>query len=373
MKLTVKLMLMFAIVAFFAASLNGWLAHQAAASRFERLVMGEGTGMGVAMGSQRARGILQDLRHANIQATLLALGVAVLCGSYLAYRFTRPLLALTESSRRFASGEREVAVPVWGNDELADLGRAFNAMTAQLAAKEAREKRMLADIAHELRTPLTILKSELEAMQDGLMPRDNPSLEALAQQVDSITALVQDLRLLSLVEAGELQLQPEKHDLALLVAQHVASFRPLAEKKQLRFVSELATLHADVDSQRFSQVLRNLLDNALRHSLPQSCIHLRLERQEHHALLSIRDGGEGMPADSLEHIFERFYRADAARNRNSGGSGLGLAIVSSIVRLHGGEVWAANSPEGGAIFYVRLPLHTPEATKKAESSSAQGV
>lgn len=368
MKLSTRLVLMVALVALFSAGVSSYVTLRAAEQHVQGLLRLEGGRFGALLGQQRALRLFRDLQRSSLHATLIALGAGLITGGLLAVRISQPVAALTESARRYAQGEREVTVTVEGGGELAELAQAFNDMTHELMAKEQREKQLLADIAHELRTPLTVLKSEIEAMEDGLLPIDRERLAQLASQVDLLARLVQDLRLLTLAETGELPLYRQRLDLAELVTTTLGSLSSRAAQQGVALTPELRPVDVDVDGDRIRQALLNLLDNALRYSPPGGKITVRLSQDGDAARLEVLDQGPGLAEADLANLFERFYRAERSRSREGGGSGLGLAIVRSIVALHGGSVSASNRPEGGACFTMRLPLAQRE---QAASTSAK--
>ncbi|GIW38122.1 MAG: hypothetical protein KatS3mg074_520 [Meiothermus sp.] len=361
MKLVLRLALAFALVAVFAAGLTGWLGYQEARGHFQRFVAGsEATRSGeTPLGGVPGRGrqvLLAQLQTSSWRSALLALTVALGVGTYLAFRLVQPVQTLTQATRRFGRGERGVRVNIPGSDELAELGRAFNDVAEELAAKEERERQMIADIAHELRTPLTILKGDLESMSDGLLEASSENLRRLVGEVDLLTRLVQDLRTLSLSDTGQLVLRPRLVSLDTLLSDLVANFQPRSEAAGVQLEVNTKPLSTHADPERLQQVLLNLLENALRHTPRGGRITVKLHSQGENAVLEVCDTGPGIAPEHLPHLFERFYRAQPSRARESGGSGLGLAIVKALVEAHGGRVGADNQPEGGARFWIHLPL-----------------
>ncbi|AEB10781.1 sensor histidine kinase [Marinithermus hydrothermalis] len=362
MRIAARLVLAFVLVAVFAAGLSSFILHRSFQARVNRFLEREVPRL--ALGAppsppppllRAQQRLLLELRAATWQATLIALAVALGTGGYLAWRFARPIEALTRATRRYAAGARAVRVRADGPGELAELARAFNALADRLAAEEAQTRRLVADIAHELRTPLTVLKSELEALADGLLSPDPETLERLVEEVDLLARLVGDLRLLSLAEAGGLELAREDVPLRDLVRRVAEGFAPRAAAKGVRLVVTAAPVTVHADPGRLRQVLLNLLDNALRHTPAGGCIAVGVHA-EGAAVLEVADTGPGIPEAHRPHVFERFYRPDPARSRAFGGSGIGLAIVKALVEAHGGRVEAMNRPEGGAVFRVRLPI-----------------
>jgi two-component system, OmpR family, sensor histidine kinase BaeS len=358
MRFGTRITLVVIATALFSVSVTGYLSFQAAGARLPRVLAADAPqrGVGTAMGPRSHLLMLQELRGANLQAAAIALAVAAVVGSLLAYRLTRPVAEMAQVTQRYGHGERGLRAQVSGNDELSELARVFNRTADQLQAEQDAKQRFLTDVAHELRTPLTVLKSELEAVQDGLMQVSSDTAPQLLQQVDLLTRLVQDLRLLTLAEGGELALQRAPVSLDELVRATAAGFASRAAAQEVRLEVDAQPVRAVVDRERLQQVLMNLLDNALRHAPRGTRVRVSLAATEDAARFDVRDQGPGIPADRLSEVFERFYRLDGARGRDAGGSGLGLAIAKAIVELHGGSVAAFAEPGGGARFEVRVPL-----------------
>ncbi len=287
-----------------------------------------------------------------------AAAVAILLALVVARRITSPLERLTVAAETMARGGQPARVAVKGQDEVAQLGRAFNAMADALAAQQELRRRMTTDVAHELRTPLTILRCELEAIEDGLAAPDSERIHSLHEEVLHLGRLVDDLQELALADAGALTMQREELDLAAAVERIVALHRSAAASIDL---DAAAGLRVSADPLRLAQVLRNLLGNAIRHSPPGTAIQVGVRREGEEAVIAVSDGGPGIPPAELERVFERFYRLEESRSRQAGGAGLGLAIVRRLVELHGGRTWATSAGGDGATFLFTLPLLDPEA------------
>jgi len=276
----------------------------------------------------------------------------------LAYQLLKPVNQLTHAAASMAKGDLSQRVEAGEGDELSTLGRAFNQMAASLQRAEGNRRVMTADVAHELRTPIAVQRAHLEALQDGVYPLTAENLQPVLDQTEMLALLVDDLRTLALADAGELTLERKQVDMDELVESLLERFRPEADNRQvaLRFnrqVGNAATVY--VDSKRIEQVLNNLMSNALRYTPAGGEIVLQLGSQEKTVSLRVADSGPGVPDGAVEHVFERFYRADKARSRGEGGTGLGLAIARQLVLAHGGELSVRNRPEGGAEFTLDLP------------------
>jgi len=286
--------------------------------------------------------------------------VAALSALLLSRRVLRPISALTDASRRLGSGDLAGRVPVTGRDELADLGRAFNRMAESLAQSEERQRRLIADVAHELRTPLANLRGYLEALADGVMSPSQELFASLHEEALLHQRIVDDLQDLALAEADALAYHKTTVDLGELVETCRTAHAAVAEAAGIALhVETLAavTVHADPD--RLRQVVSNLIRNAVAATPPGGRITLAVVRQDSptgdRALIQVRDTGRGIAEVDLPHVFDRFWRADTARQRGTGGSGLGLAIARQIVTDHGGTIDVAGAPGGGAVFTVALP------------------
>jgi signal transduction histidine kinase len=309
------------------------------------------------MGLPEAR-FLAQLRRATWLAAMAGVIAAVILGGAIARRLTAPLRHMSEAAARVGGGDLSGEVPVSSQDEFGNLAQAFNTMTADLRRLEESRRLLVADIAHELGTPLSILQANLEGMLDGVVEANPDRLAALHTQVRLLARLVEDLRDLSLAQAGRLVLDRRPADLAALVADVVAVVVPHAAEKHVKLAVAPAGDFppVPVDRDRMMQVIHNLLDNAIRHTPEHGTVAVALEGLPEGVRLSVADTGPGIPPEEMERIFDRFYRLDSSRSRASGGTGLGLAIVKSIVEAHGGHVEVASRRGEGSVFSVTLPL-----------------
>ena len=285
-----------------------------------------------------------------------ALVVALVLGALLVRGITHPLRQLSDASRSIAAGELDTRVPVRSSDEVGQLAAAFNQMAADLARAEEARRQSVADIAHELRTPLTVIQGYLEALADGIFPADPDNLAPALEQARLLARLVDDLRTLSLAEAGRLDLAPVSTKVGAWASGVLSGFRSAAADREVALGLDVAQDLPSVrmDPGRMAQVLGNLLDNALRYTPAGGQVAVRVARGSGGVVVSVTDTGPGVPPDHLSHLFERFWRGDPSRSRRTGGSGLGLAIARRIVEAHGGRIWAEAVAEGGlqVSFYV---------------------
>ncbi|GHE55893.1 two-component sensor histidine kinase [Streptomyces griseoaurantiacus] len=281
--------------------------------------------------------------------------VAVLGALLLSRAVLRPVRALTSAARGLGEGELARRVPVSGRDEIAELGRAFNRMAESLQSAEERQRRLTGDIAHELRTPLANLRGYLEALRDGVVDPSPELLDSLHEEAMLQQRIVDDLQDLALAEAGALTYHRAEVGLGDLLeaarTAHAAQAEAAGVALRTR-VPHPVRVHADAD--RLRQVVGNLLGNALRATPPGGTVVLSAERHGGRAVLRVADTGTGIPAEQLPHLFDRFWRADAARGRQTGGSGLGLSIARQIVADHGGTVEVESTVGAGTTFTVTL-------------------
>jgi signal transduction histidine kinase len=269
-----------------------------------------------------------------------------------------PISRIARAAHRLGKGELDVRVPVGGSQEIRELAETFNKMASELQRAEQLRTNLMADVSHELRTPLTVLEGNLRAALDQVVPLNETEIANLYSQTRHLTRLINDLRELSLAESGQLPLEKIPADLKALVSETVQALEPLSVEKGVTLANELPQIEAvTLDPFRIRQVLFNLLTNALRHTPEGGKITLNGQTGDGWVALSVRDSGEGLDEEQLASVFDRFYRGDKSRSRETGGSGLGLAIVKAIITAHGGQVEATSEGKGkGCEFVVRLPI-----------------
>lgn len=302
--------------------------------------------------------LITRLNDAALRAGLIGLVIALLLAVAISTGLLRPVDRLTQAARKLSSGDLSQRVPVSGTDELAELGRAFNHMAESLQTAEKQKRAMTADIAHELRTPLAVQRAQVEALQDGVYALTPENLRGVLEQNELLSRLVDDLRTLSLADAGELRLEKTEVDLAGMLERALERFTAAARERGIALTLDGTTACPVVlaDPDRLMQIMNNLLSNSLRHTVEGGAVHIRLACTSGRIEVRVEDSGEGIPPEALDHIFDRFYRADRSRSRTAGGTGLGLSIARQLAVLHGGDLRAANRPEGGAVFTLVLPV-----------------
>ncbi len=286
-------------------------------------------------------------------------------GTFASRRFTSPLSEVMQAADRLAGGDLGARVEVKGSSELRHLADSFNRMAGALETADRQRRELLADVAHELRTPLTIIQGNLEGLRDGVYQPQPEHLDLVLDEAQKLGRLVDDLQLLTLAEAGQLPLDLQQVDIDQLLADVSDAFATQAGEVgvDLEVQAEGGLPPLIGDPQRLGQVLGNLLSNALRHTPTGGRVTLGAEAFASEGVpaavrLWVADTGEGVAADDLPRIFDRFWRSDPARSHESGaGMGLGLAIARSLVEAHGGEIWAESDgvPHGGTTVSFVLP------------------
>jgi signal transduction histidine kinase len=289
---------------------------------------------------------------------LIAIAIALLITFFLSRRILAPVKALTHAAKNLGSGDFTQRVEVKDKSELGELASTFNSMANNLEHVEQLRKNMVADVAHELRTPLSNIKGYLEAIRDGLVKPDADTLRKLDEEATMLSRLVDDLQELSLAEAGELKLVRQPEDIANLISQTVATVQAKAMVKGVSISTVLPDRlpAVNIDVHRISQVLHNLLENAVTHTGKGGVVTVAAVQQDNQVEVSVTDTGEGIPAEDLDKIFERFYRVDKSRTRATGGSGLGLTIAKRLVEAHGGDINVQSELGKGSRFVFTLPV-----------------
>jgi two-component system OmpR family sensor kinase len=308
----------------------------------------------------QTRFVLEGLSTVLLFIAVVGGIIGLFFGVLVSRSLTAPLSRLAEAARAIGARNLSRRVKVEGTVEVKDMANAFNEMAAALEQTETLRRNLVADVAHELRTPLTVLQGNLLAILDEVYPMDNVEVARLYDQTRLLSRLVDDLHELSQADAKQLKLDLHPVQIDDLVNTTVAKFGSLAEAEGVTLKVEMAPDLPLVmaDSGRLSQVLHNLLNNALIHTLKGGQITICTSSSSDKVNLQVKDTGVGIPSENLPHIFNRFYRVDPSRNRNTGGTGLDLAIVKAIVETHGGHVSVVSEGKAGqgSTFTVELPL-----------------
>ena len=315
----------------------------------------------------------EHVRDSLLQILLIGAVLATVFGVLVSRWLSAPLTHLVDGTQAIARRDLSFRVAEQGSAEMRKVSNSFNKMATALEDAETLRRSMLNDIAHELRTPLSVLEGNLRAILDDVYPLDKAEIARLYDQTRHLHQLVDDLRLVAQAEARQLPLHRSPGDLTVLLEEVAELFSPLAGEKNISLDTSLprASVFAAVDRMRFAQTLQNLLTNALQHTPAGGVITLSLRAEEETAAITVADNGDGIAPEDISRVFDRFYRVDKNRTRDSGGVGLGLAIAQALVKAHDGEIDAASAGVGqGSTFTVRLPL--AQAKRPQELVPPQG-
>ncbi len=366
--LSLKLFLSYLIVILVGILVLASAAEFAVPTAFERhmaamaeMMGGRMMGMGVDLFVNFRKAVTEALSVAAAAASLAAVVVSI----FVSRRVVLPVQEMQAASQRIAEGHYDERVGMPGDlgrgdlDELGRLALSFNQMASQLEQTEAIRRDLIGNVAHELRTPLSSIKGYMEGLIDGVLPAEPATFQQVYREADRLQRLVRDLQELSQVEAGAHELNLGPMPLSRPVETAVARLDRQFEEKgvalEVDLPSDLPTVCADED--RITQVLLNLVGNALQYTPSGGRVRLYAERAGDRLRVAVEDTGIGIPAEHLPHVFERFYRVDKSRSRAGGGSGIGLTIARHLVEAHGGEIQAASEGPGqGSTFSFTLPI-----------------
>lgn len=298
-----------------------------------------------------------EIQRRLIDFMLLSLVVGTAGGVAIARVVSNPISRLARAAQQIGKGELDVRVSEKGSREIVDLAQAFNNMAGELQQSQTARRNLMADVSHELRTPLTVLESNLRAALDHVNTLDDTEVANLYGQTRHLIRLVNDLREISLAESGQMALEKMPTDFNALIMETMQALEPLSAEKQITMEYEpVSPLEGIVDPFRIRQVVFNLLGNAIRHTPEDGHILIKANSGARQIHISIQDSGDGLTQEELASVFDRFYRADRSRSRETGGTGLGLSIVKAIIEAHGGTVRAESKGKGyGSTFSFALP------------------
>jgi signal transduction histidine kinase len=290
----------------------------------------------------------------------LAVAIALILTFLFSRMILSPIRALSGTAKKLGRGDFSQRVTIRDRGDMGELARTFNSMATDLERTEKLRRNMVADVAHELRTPLSNVSGYLEAIRDDVVKPDKATISSLSEEVDLLSRLVDDLQELALADAGELKLICQPEDLAQLTEQAVKAIQVKAAGKGLEITTDIpeGLPPVNIDYHRISQVLRNLLANAITHTANGGKISVSIQNLDKMLRVSVTDTGEGIPAEDLPNMFERFYRVDKSRTRPGGGSGLGLTIAKRLIEAHGGTIGVNSEFGKGSCFFFTLPVET---------------
>jgi two-component system, OmpR family, sensor histidine kinase BaeS len=302
---------------------------------------------------------LLGVNRAIFLSALIATAIALLLGGILAYTMTRSLRELTHATDQLAQGKLGYQVEVRSQDEIGELATSFNQMSSELARSTELRRKMTADIAHDLRSPLSVILGYSEALSDGKLTPNPEMFAVLHTEAKHLNLLVDDLKTLSLADAGELPLNYQPIVPEVLLQRAANAHRVQAEFKNITIAVEISPdlPEVSVDVERMAQVLGNLMSNALRYTNPGGRITLTAAKSGNQVMLIVADNGAGITPENLPFIFERSFRGDKARQHLEGETGLGLAIAKSLVEAQGGAISVKSEVDKGTTFTILLPAN----------------
>lgn len=306
-----------------------------------------------------ASGLPNDILLEWFGAFAAAILLSLLAGRVLARRIALPLEELANAAAAVSKGDLDQSVSAKaGITELQGVGQTFNEMAASLRQTDETKKAFIADVTHELRTPLTVIKGTIETLEDGAMDDlegRSSLLASMMRETDRLIRMVNELLVLTRADAGSLRLNIQEVDLAELARMRCENLSAVASRQKIRLRATGNSQIVSADPDRISQALDNLLANAIRHSPEDSTVTIAIQPGDGGIECSVGDVGTGIPAKHLPFIFDRFYRVESSRDRNSGGTGLGLAIARALIRAHGGNIFAESIEGKGTAITFRLP------------------
>ena len=288
-------------------------------------------------------------------SALVALLVAAIISLIFTLNFTGPIRKLATATKGLIGGEFKTRVNVKNKDEIGKLSRHFNILAKTLEKNSESQKQWIADISHELRTPLAILKSEIEAIQDGIRNFDSEALKSLSNEVARLNSLVDDLYELALSDIGAMKYQMTDLDLGNVLKETLDGYKERYQKSGIELSTNIEEPIIIVgDRQRLSQLFANLLENSLRYTDAPGTLEITTSNETDHAIVIFSDSAPGIDSKSIDKIFDRFYREELSRSREKGGAGIGLSICAAIVEAHSGSIIAKSSSLGGLLIEIQL-------------------
>ncbi len=320
--------------------------------------------IGIVFASKAVVSTISSYVSSVAKTVILSAGIVLLASAVIAYgmvyRITKPLRQMSYATKRYADGDFSFKVTVSGDDELADLAKAFNKMASSLSVLESSRRSFVANVSHELKTPMTTIGGFIDGILDGTIPpeKEEHYLRVVSDEVKRLSRLVTGMLNMSKLEAGEMQINATEFDMSQLLIKTLLNFETKINLKSIEILGldTIESVIVKADEDMFMQVIYNLIDNAIKFTPDKGYISFKVFADEKKAYVSIRNSGEGISKEELEKVFERFYKIDKSRSYDVKGAGLGLYIVQSIIRLHGGEIKATSEEDSFADFSFWIPL-----------------
>jgi len=354
-----KLLISYLAIILITLALLGWLVDSQVNQHFHRFY-DEIIINGIPMPPRPNNDLFLDAVQRSISLTILGAGVlAVFISLIFSEVITKPIKKLIEATEAIAQGKYEKRVPIESSDELGDLTRSLNSMAKALQDHRYLQEQLIVNVSHELATPLTNIGGYLEALSDHVIPqrKQTATYTLMKEEVDRLKNMLDEVRTLSMLEQSQFKIQTKPVDAKALTQKILKQIEPQFKEKEipLKFKADLTTKDFNLDKDRYTQILLNLLSNALHYSSKGNPVEVRLNQSTKGLHVDIEDHGQGIPEKELPYIFERFYRADKSRNRKTGGLGVGLSIVKELVEAHGGHISVTSTEGEGTTFSLTLP------------------
>lgn len=304
---------------------------------------------------------ISTLNHSFILSAIVALIFGLIISIIISKQLSKPLVKITETANKMRDGNLEVRANIDTNTkEIDELSNSINYLAETLNSQEMLRKRLTSDMAHELRTPLTILKTHVEAFMDGIWEPTTERFEACYEEIERLTKMVDDLRNLAKLEQATISLNKSEFNLSTELGKIIDAFKPLYNKENYELVSCIAPqIMAIMDKDKFKQIMNNLLSNSYKYLKANGRANVTLKKENETIIIKVIDNGIGIPEKDLPYIFERFYRSDLSRNKNTGGSGIGLTITKTFVEAHGGKIYVESKLNESTTFTIEFPNSLP--------------
>lgn len=303
-----------------------------------------------------------------IASALVCLSIAFVAIWYLTKNFVRPLKQMSTAAKKFAIGDFSYRVKITGDDELADLGKAFNDMADSLDTLESSRRSFVSNVSHELRTPMTSIGGFIDGILDGTIPRDKQDyyLNIVSGEIRRLSRLVVAMLNMSKIESGSFEMKPTNYDISEQIIHILLTFEQKIEEKNIEIqnLENLQPTYIVADTDMIYQVIYNIFDNAVKFTNEGGYINISMISTANDVEVHIKNSGIGIKSEELPKVFERFYKVDKSRSLDAKGAGLGLYIVKMMVEMHGGKIWAKSDDDSSAEFIFKLPKSYSPIYKK---------
>lgn len=302
---------------------------------------------------------ISTLNHSFLISAIAALIFGVIISIIISRQISKPLAKITETANEMRKGNLNVkAVVNSSTKEIVELSDSMNYLVESLNSQEMLRKRLTSDMAHELRTPLTTLKTHIEAFADGIWEPTSERFEVFYEEIDRMTKMIDDLRDLSKLEQTSIGLNKSRINISKELEKIIYTFKPLYGKENYELDTSITpNIVAMIDVDKFKQIMTNLLSNSYKYLKPNGKVKVELKKENENVVIKVIDNGIGIPEKDIPYIFERFYRSDLSRNKNTGGSGIGLTITKALVEAHGGNIYLESKINQGTKFTIHFPLN----------------